>query len=153
MAAEFCSHNNQEVERINTLEVFTSERSFQIASCRMSHQQLLIRSGAFHGKTNLDIVFYGVLYMDIKWSMQGIAIHTDNDEYDNYFHNRIENLKDDVLKKSKNNEDKDTYWNKIGYKSFFINSNDDIYIIIALKMSFGENTLNASEDVLVGIPS
>ena len=57
------------------VDVFRSNRHFVILDYFMSHGQLLLRSGIDkNNKTNLDIIFFGVSYIQLPTSFLGITI-------------------------------------------------------------------------------
>jgi hypothetical protein len=66
--------------------IFKSDRYFKIADFLISHGQLLLRSDKTNEqKTNIDIIFFDAIYMQLLGSLQGITIReADNNQVVNY---------------------------------------------------------------------
>jgi hypothetical protein len=62
------------------MSMFTSDRRFKLWDCRVSHNQLLIRSPATPEiPTNIDVIFWGVEFVSVPTNLNGLAIERQSD--------------------------------------------------------------------------
>ena len=65
------------------MRMFTSDRRFKLWDCRVSHNQLLIRSPATPEITsNIDVIFWGVEFVSMPTTLNGLAIERRSDGKD-----------------------------------------------------------------------
>jgi len=112
-------------------DVFSSDRPFRVWDYLVSHDQLLLRSPKIKGyKKNIDIVFFGVTYIQLHTVLSGVNIReicpSDSEV-------------DDSIKQHLSHESN---------KLFEVLSSNERYLIIAAFVRVFENDLEFRESSL-----
>jgi len=114
------------------------DRIFKIWDYAVGMKQLLIRSSTL-GKENIDLIFYGVSYLDCPMLFRGLAIDDATEQENIYFRDRKIDI-DDPLK---------LHVLVSLEKRYFIVSTKDI-ILYRNKMDYTESSLD-KVDTSVGV--
>ncbi|PTT04250.1 hypothetical protein DBR11_00080 [Pedobacter sp. HMWF019] len=114
------------------VEIFKSERYFTVFGALVSHGQLLLRSQKNNVDTNnIDIIFYGTVYIQLFSRLTGIS---------------IKRVRTDT--KSLGYNTANEYLSHNGNCLFEIKSNGELYYIAASFVKVFENTLEFYETSL-----
>jgi len=112
--------------------IFSSDRPFQVWGYLVSHDQLLLRSPIIKGyEKNIDIIFFGVTYLQIDTDLSGLTIQKVDPADAEIVHNSV---KQSLIYDGNN--------------LFEILSNDEGYLIVAGFVRVFENDLEFGESSL-----
>jgi hypothetical protein len=109
--------------------LYKSDRQFGLREYSESHHQLLVRSKPIHEyKANIDLLFRGVVYLDLHTSLPGVEISLATSDI-------IEALKKPKVLRNLRARD----------KVFVLSSSGRVYYIVAASLVITENTLSEFE--------